>query len=206
MVNNLLCVKPNVPVATDLKKWHLKHDSMRNSLGQVRYGSHKPLKGISVRLCDGLNSRRSSVSSVRSSQQKVTLQLVNERSSRQKLQSAVYRSNPVKTISSYKSTRALARKRITNTFEINSSHQQVEQPQRPTTVPNKRQRQVIDRHSLQTANQRPKGNQAINFATNQVLPPLPPKNISQTNIFDEQIYDEYLSHKSRVSVSDHELG
>lgn len=78
MVNQLLQVKPNVPRVEALKKWSDKHDTMRNSIGQVRYGTPKPLPGIQVKMSIERRhnrSRRSSVSSSHSASRKV-LQLV----------------------------------------------------------------------------------------------------------------------------------
>ena len=50
MVNSLILVKPNVPLARDLKKWSHRHESLISQLHQVRYGTPKPIKGITVRM------------------------------------------------------------------------------------------------------------------------------------------------------------
>jgi len=50
MVNSLILVKPNVPLARDLKKWSNRQNSMISQLHQVRYGTPKPIKGITVRM------------------------------------------------------------------------------------------------------------------------------------------------------------
>jgi hypothetical protein len=58
MVNNLLLVKPEVPMANDLKRWNNKHDSIKKKITQVRYGTPKPYQQIQIRINSAL--RRSS--------------------------------------------------------------------------------------------------------------------------------------------------
>lgn len=68
MVNSLILVRPNVPLARDLKKWSNRQENLISQLTQVRYGTPKPIKGITVRMSlQGQdNSDKSSVRSRRS--------------------------------------------------------------------------------------------------------------------------------------------
>lgn len=50
MVNSLILVKPNVPQTRDLKKWAEKQVRLQNKMQLVRYGTPKPIKGITVRM------------------------------------------------------------------------------------------------------------------------------------------------------------
>ena len=66
MVNNLLAVKPEIPLATDLKKWQYRQESLKQKMSQVRYGNPLPLKGIAVRLRLNSSNNRSRASSAKS--------------------------------------------------------------------------------------------------------------------------------------------
>ena len=59
MVNSLVQVKPQVPLATALDKWSNQQGSYGKRISCVRYGTPKPLQGLSIRLSlnDG-NMRR----------------------------------------------------------------------------------------------------------------------------------------------------
>lgn len=50
MVNSLLCAKPLIPLATDLKKWADMHDSIKKQITLVRYGSPTPVSGVAIKL------------------------------------------------------------------------------------------------------------------------------------------------------------
>ena len=56
LVNHLLQVKARVPLAEDLHLWSGRQMSLREKIGTVRYGSPKPLQGLSVRM--SLNNKQ----------------------------------------------------------------------------------------------------------------------------------------------------
>ena len=50
LVNTLLAVQPTVPLAADLNRFNRKQDNIRRNLQMIRYGSPKPIQGVSVKM------------------------------------------------------------------------------------------------------------------------------------------------------------
>lgn len=50
MVNSLVQVRPQVPLASTLDKWSARQDQYREKITRVRYGTPKPLQGLSIRM------------------------------------------------------------------------------------------------------------------------------------------------------------